>query len=138
MKNLICLSLLMLISCKTDTTQYLNFVEGYWEIEQVKKEGKIIKTFKVNSGIDYFKINADRTGFRKKLKPNFQGTFETSEDVLNFKLKLENNTILLEYTDNDTTYSEEIVSASATALVLANTEGFEYHYKPYEPLNLDE
>lgn len=138
MKNLICLSLLMLISCKTDTTQYLNFVEGYWEIEQVKKEGKIIKTFKVNSGIDYFKINADRTGFRKKLKPNFQGTFETSGDVLNFKLKLENNTILLEYTDNDTTYSEEIVSASATALVLANTEGFEYHYKPYEPLNLDE
>jgi hypothetical protein len=113
-------------------------VEGYWEIEQVKKEGKIIKIFKVNSGIDYFKINADRTGFRKKLKPNFQGTFETSEDVLNFKLKLENNTILLEYTDNDTTYSEEIVSASATALVLANTEGFEYHYKPYEPLNLDE
>ena len=138
MKNLICLSLLMLISCKTDTTQYLNFVEGYWEIEQVKKEGKIIKTFKVNSGIDYFKINADRTGFRKKLKPNFQGTFETSEDVLNFKLKLENNTILLEYTDNDTTYSEEIVSASVTALVLANTEGFEYHYKTYEPLNLDE
>ncbi|MDG1778961.1 MAG: hypothetical protein P8H23_06410 [Flavobacteriaceae bacterium] len=138
MKNLICLSLLMLISCKTDTTQYLNFVEGYWEIEQVKKEGKIIKTFKVNSGIDYFKINADRMGFRKKLKPNFQGTFETSEDVLNFKLKLGNNTILLEYTDNDTTYSEEIVSASTTALVLANTEGFEYHYKPYEPLNLDE
>lgn len=124
--------------CSPDPAQYIDFVEGYWEIEQVKKDGKIIKTFKVNTGIDYFKINADRTGFRKKLKPNFQGTFETSEDVLNFKLKLDNNTLLLEYTDNDTTYSEEIVSASATALVLANTDGFVYHYKPYEPLNLDE
>lgn len=124
--------------CSPDPAQYIDFVEGYWEIEQVKKDGKIIKTFKVNTGIDYFKINADRTGFRKKLKPNFQGTFETSEDVLNFKLKLKNNTLLLEYKDNDTTYSEEIVSASATALVLANTDGFAYHYKPYEPLNLDE
>lgn len=124
--------------CSPDPAQYIDFVEGYWEIEQVKKDGKIIKTFKINTGIDYFKINADRTGFRKKLKPNFQGTFETSEDVLNFKLKLKNNTLLLEYTDNDTTYSEEIVLASATALVLANTDGFAYHYKPYEPLNLDE
>ena len=124
--------------CSPDPAQYIDFVEGCWEIEQVKKDGKIIKTFKVNTVIDYFKINSDRTGFRKKLKPNFQGTFETSEDVLNFKLKLKNNTLLLEYTDNDTTYSEEIVSASATALVLANTDGFLYHYKPYEPLNLDE
>ena len=132
------LFLFTLCGCSPDPAQYIDFIEGYWEIEQVKKDGKIIKTFKVNTGIDYFKINADRTGFRKKLKPNFQGTFETSEDVLNFKLKLDNNTLLLEYKDNDTTYSEEIVSASTTALVLANTEGFEYHYKPYEPLNLDD
>ena len=124
--------------CSPDPAQYIDFIEGYWEIEQVKKDGKIIKTFKVNTGIDYFKINADRTGFRKKLKPNFQGTFETSEDVLNFKLKLDYNTLLLEYKDNDTTYSEEILSAGATALVLANTDGFTYHYKPHEPLNLDE
>jgi len=138
MKPLTLLFLFTLWGCSPDPAQYIDFVEGYWEIEQVKKDGKIIKTFKINTGIDYFKINADRTGFRKKLKPNFQGTFETSEDVLNFKLKLDNNTLLLEYKDNDTTYSEEIVSASATALVLANTDGFAYHYKPYEPLNLDE
>lgn len=138
MKPLTLLFLFTLWGCSPDPAQYIDFVEGYWEIEQVKKDGKIIKTFKVNTGIDYFKINADRTGFRKKLKPNFQGTFETSEDVLNFKLKLDNNTLLLEYKDNDTTYSEEILSASATALVLANTDGFEYHYKPYEPLNLDQ
>jgi len=138
MKPLTLLFLFTLWGCSPDPAQYIDFIEGYWEIEQVKKDGKIIKIFKVNTGIDYFKINADRTGFRKKLKPNFQGTFETSEDVLNFMLKLKNNTLLLKYTDNDTTYSEEIVSASATALVLANTDGFEYHYKPYEPLNLDE
>lgn len=138
MKNIAFFFLLMLMCCKPDANQYIDFIEGYWEIEQVIKDGKIIKTFKVNTGIDYFKINADRTGFRKKLKPNFKGTFETSEDVLNFKLKLDNNTLMLEYKDNDTTYSEEILSASATALVLANTDGFAYHYKPYEPLNLDE
>ena len=138
MKPLTLLFFFTLCGCSPDPAQYIDFVEGYWVIEQVKKDGKIIKTFKINTGIDYFKINADRTGFRKKLKPNFQGTFETSEDVLSFKLKLENNTLLLEYKDNDTTYSEEIVSASATALVLANIEGFVYTYKPYEPLNLDE
>ena len=128
----------MLLSCKPNASQYINFIEGYWEIEQVTKNDRIIKEFKISTGIDYFKINANKTGFRKKLKPNFQGTFETSEDQLNFNLKLDNNTLLLEYNDNGTSYSEEIVLASATALVIANTEGFEYHYKLYEPLNFDE
>lgn len=138
MKNSVFFFLLMVLSCKPNASQYINFIEGYWEIEQVKKNDRIIKEFKINTGIDYFKINANKTGFRKKLKPNFQGTFETSEDQLNFNLKLDNNTLLLEYIDNGTSYSEEIVLASATVLVIANTEGFEYHYKPYEPLNLDE
>lgn len=138
MKNLIFFFLLMLMSCKPDTNQFVGFIEGYWEIEQVTKNDRIIKGFKISTGIDYFKINANKTGFRKKLKPNFQGTFETSEDQLNFNLKLDKNTLLLEYNDNGTSYSEEIVLVSATALVIANKEGFEYHYKPYEPLNLDE
>lgn len=138
MKNLVFFFLLMLMSCKPDANQFVGFIEGYWEIEQVTKNDRVIKEFKISTGIDYFKISANKTGFRKKLKPNFQGTFETSEDQLNFNLNLDNNTLWLEYNDNGTSYSEEIVLASATALVIANTEGFEYHYKPYEPLNLDE
>ena len=128
----------MIMSCKTDPAQYLSFVEGYWEIDQVHKNGAKIKAFKISTGIDYFKINLDRSGFRKKLKPNFQGTFETSDDVLNFEIKTEHNSLFLIYNDNATTYSEEIISASTTALVLANTEGFVYTYKPYKPLNLEE
>ena len=109
MKNLICFSLLMIMSCKTDPAQYLSFVEGYWEIDQVHKNGAKIKAFKISTGIDYFKINSDRSGFRKKLKPNFQGTFETSDDVLNFEIKTEHNSLFLIYNDNATTYSEEII-----------------------------
>ena len=84
MKNLSCFSLLMIMSCKKDPAQYLNFVEGYWEIDQVHKNGAKIQAFKISTGIDYFKINSDRSGFRKMLKPHFQGTFETSDDVLTF------------------------------------------------------
>ena len=137
MKNIVFLFLCILMSCKPNASHYVDFIEGYWEIERVTKNGRIIKEFKISTGIDYFKIYDNKTGFRKKLKPNFQGTFETSEDQLNFNLKLDNNTLLLVYNDNGTSYSEKIVLASATALVITNTEELEYHYKPYEPLNFD-
>lgn len=136
MKKLFVLICLCAVGCKSNQTHQIDSIEGYWEIESVYKDDKLIKTFKISPGIDYFKINKGSRGFRKKLKPNFNGTFETSKDVLNFEIEIQKNTLFLNYIDNSTKFSEEVLLTSAEKLVLKNNRGFVYNYKTYKPLDL--
>lgn len=138
MKKLFVLICLCAVGCKSNQTQQIDSIEGYWEIESVYKDDKLIKTFKISPGIDYFKINNGSKGFRKKLKPNLYGTFKTSKDVLNFEIEIQNNTLFLNYIDNATKFSEEVLLASTEKLVLKNNRGFVYNYKTYKPLDLSQ
>jgi hypothetical protein len=137
-KKLFVLISLCAIGCKSNPTHQIDSIEGYWEIESVYKDDNLIKTFKISPGIDYFIINKESKGFRKKLKPNFNGTFEASKDVLNFEIEIQNNTIFLNYIDNATKFSEEVLLASTEKLVLKNNRGFVYNYKTYKPLDLSQ
>ena len=68
-KKLITFILASLIySCQTEVTNYIPFIEGYWEIVSVTKDYKKIKEFKISGTIDYFKINPDLSGYRKKVQ----------------------------------------------------------------------
>ena len=138
MKKLFVLICLCAVGCKSNQTHQIDSIEGYWEIESVYKDDKLIKTFKISPGIDYFKINKGSKGFRKKLKPNFNGTFETSKDVLNFEIEIQNNTLFLNYNDNATKFNEEVLLANTEKLVLKNNRGFVYNYKTYKPLDLSQ
>lgn len=138
MKKLFVLICLCAVGCKSNPTDRIDSIEGYWEIESVYKDDILIKTFKISPGIDYFKINKRSKGFRKKLKPNFNGTFETSKDVLNFEIEIQNNTLFLNYIDNGTKFSEKVLLASTKKLVLKNNRGFVYNYKTYKPLDLSQ
>ena len=138
MKKLFVLICLCAVGCKSNPTHQIDSIEGYWEIESVYKDDKLIKTFKISTSIDYFKINRGLKGFRKKLKPNFKRTFETSKDVLNFEIEIQNNTLFLNYIDNATKFSEEVLLASSEKLVLKNNRGFVYKYKTYKPLDLSQ
>ena len=138
MKKLFVLICLCAIGCESNPTYQIDYVEGYWEIESVYKDDKLIKTFEISPGIDYFKINNGSKGFRKKLKPNLYGTFKTSKDVLNFEIEIQNNTLFLNYIDNATKFSEEVLLASTERLVLKNNRGFVYKYKTYKPLDLSQ
>ena len=138
MKKLFVLICLCAVGCKSNPTDRIDSIEGYWEIESVYKDDKLIKIFKISPSIDYFKIDKGSIGFRKKLKPNFNGTFETSKDVLNFEIEIQNNTLFLNYIDNATKFSEEVLLASTEKLVLKNNRGFVYNYKTYKPLDLSQ
>ena len=138
MKKLFVLICLCAVGCKSNPTHQIDSIEGYWEIESVYKDDKLIKIFKISPGIDYFKIDNGSIGFRKKLKPNLYGTFKTSKDVLNFEIEIQNNTLFLNYIDNATKFSEEVLLASSEKLVLKNNRGFVYNYKTYKPLDLSQ
>ena len=138
MKKTLLIIVLLAMGCKSNPDKHIEFIEGYWEIESVYKDNQLLRTFKINSGIDYFKINADLKGFRKKLKPNFSGTFQTSKDVLNFKIEIQNNDLFLNYIDNATSFREEVLEVNKEKLVIKSNSGLVYNYKPYEALDLSQ
>ena len=138
MKKTLLVIVLLAMGCKSNPDKHIEFIEGYWEIESVYKDNQLLRTFKINSGIDYFKINADLKGFRKKLKPNFSGTFQTSKDVLNFKIEIQNNDLFLNYIDNATSFREEVLEVNKEKLVIKSNSGLVYNYKPYEALDLSQ
>ena len=135
MKQLIALSyFILLYSCKTDVSTYIPFIEGYWEIVSVSKDQKKVKEFKMSGSIDYFKVNSDVSGYRKKVTPRFDGTFEMSQHESKFTISIRDNRLWIDYANNEVTYSEEIIRANSTHLIISNSDGFIYTYKPYEPL----
>ena len=135
MKQLIALSFFILLSsCKSDVSTYIPFIEGYWEIVSVSKDQKKVKEFKMSGSIDYFKVNSDVSGYRKKITPRFDGAFEMSQHESEFTISTRDNRLWIDYANNEVTYSEEIIRANSASLILSNSDGFIYTYKPYEPL----
>ena len=138
MKKVLFLTTLFFFGCKPHPVDYIEFINGYWEIENVYKNGKLLKEFKISQEIDYFRINNDLSGFRKKLKPNFDGSYTTSKDQLNFKLEIKfNKRLIIVYEDNNTIFVEEITKVNKTNLSIKNDKGMVYNYKVYKPLELN-
>ena len=138
MKKVLFLTTLFFFGCKPHPVDYIEFINGYWEIENVYKNGKLLKEFKISQEIDYFKINNNLSGFRKKLKPNFNGSYTTSKDQLNFKLEIKfNKRLIIIYEDNNTIFVEEITKVNKTNLSIKNDKGMVYNYKSFKPLELN-
>ena len=138
MNKVLFFSTLFLLSCKPRPVDYIELINGYWEIENVYKNGKILKEFKVSQEIDYFRINNDLSGFRKKVKPNFNGSYTTSKDQLNFKLEIKfNKRLIVVYEDNNNIFVEEITKVNKTNLSIKNDKGMVYNYKAYKPLEIN-
>ena len=77
------------------------------------------------------------SGYRKKVTPRFDGAFEISQDQSNFKLSIEDHQLRINYNNNGIAYKEQIMRANETSLIISNSNGFSYTYKPYEPLIFD-
>lgn len=122
-------------NCSENAETYVPFVEGYWAIDQVKKDNKILKEYNISSTIDYFKINDDLTGYRKKVMPKLDGTFTITEHEIPLFLYIKNNTLYIEYINDTDTLRETIVHASEKILTITNADGFTYIYKPFEKFN---
>ncbi len=138
MKQLLAILLIIsLNSCKSDVSTYIPFIEGYWEIVSVTKDQKKVKEFKISESIDYFKVNEDLSGYRKKVTPRFDGAFEMSQHQSEFTLSIDESQLWIQYDNNAVFFREEIIRANESSLIISNNDGFIYTYKPYEPLIFD-
>ncbi|WP_104734244.1 hypothetical protein [Hanstruepera ponticola] len=131
------LTFLLLFDCKPDTTDYINHLEGYWEIESVILNNGEQKDYKFSNTIDFISINDSLNGKRKKLKPNFNGTFETSKNSESFTIKFENDSINMYYETPFDNWKETVLKATETQLTIINANNVIYNYKRYKPINLN-
>ncbi|MGB3606613.1 hypothetical protein [Psychroserpens sp.] len=137
LKFLIFLIPCILLSCSKDSNDILMHVEGYWEIEEVTLSNGVKKAYNFNDTIDYIELSDSLTGFRKKLKPNFRGTYDTSKSSESFIIKIESDSVNVYYETLYATWKETILEADEMHLLVVNANQDHYLYKRYQPLDLD-
>lgn len=136
-KRFVILLVLITLSCSKNPETYIKHLQGYWEIDEVMLPDGTKRDYNYNETIDFLNITDSLTGFRKKLKPNFDGSYSTSDDVETIILKIENDSLNIYYKTPYSEWKETILEATATKLIIQNKENLRYIYKRYEPLDLN-
>ena len=136
--NFVIISLFGLIFYSCNEKKNLQYMNGYWEINSVMIEGKEIKNYPFSGTIDYFILDEKNKGFRKKVKPKIDGSFEITMHEIKFEIEMKKNDIYLVY-GKGKNFVESVVKLDSTKMILKNMDGFVYEYKRFLPNNfLDE
>ncbi|CAM4034244.1 lipocalin family protein [Gillisia limnaea] len=136
MKNLVLIILLttLITSCNQQTPEEkLINLNGYWEIEKVEFSKDSIKQFRMSENVDYFEIK-DGVGFRKKVRPQYDGTYIVTEDAEKIEARIENDSLNLYYATPFDSWKETVLKASEDKMSIRSNQGFIYHYKRFKSL----
>ena len=134
MKKISFLVLLIFLNftyCKINTIDDIKAIEGMWEIYSVSSKGEVFYPQGESPVVDYYTFDSDSTGTKKKLKPNFNKTFSSSFDEINFEIRKKNGLVYLNYITETNNWKETIKKLTKKELVISNNK-FEYHYKRFE------
>lgn len=129
---------LLFFNCSNNPERFIPFLEGYWEISEVTLPDGTKKIYDFNNTVDYIKISDSLNGFRKKLKPTLTGSFQTSNDVEELKLKIENDSLNVYYKTPFAQWKETILSATENELLVINKAKVRYLYKRYQPIDFSD
>ncbi len=137
MRAFVYLGLFLLVTgCKKEVAKKdIHLLGGYWEIVQVTFPDGKKKEYKVNTSIDYFVLDRD-TGFRKKVQPKLDGTFDTSDDAEPFSITETKKGFSIHYKNELSEWVEEIVELNENSFSVKNEEGIIYQYRRFEPINV--
>ena len=129
MKRLIIL-LFFIISC--DKQINLDLINGYWEIVSVSKNNEFVKEYPFSNAVDFFIIDSLNNGYRKKIKPKINGSFEITLHEIPISIKNNNNSYEIKYYSTGNQYVETISKLDQNRLVIKNSEGIIFSYKRFE------
>ena len=128
---------LMLVACQNKLSQEdLTLLKGYWEIEKVTLANGQTKEYNVNTTIDYIELK-ELSGYRKKVYPKFDGTFDTSNDAEQFTIIVQQDRFEIHYKSELSEWVEVLKSLDENSFSVTNTENITYYYKRFEPINVD-
>jgi len=135
-KSLGIILLFLLLGCKKEVTKNdLTLLNGYWEIVKVTFPDGNEKEYKVNTSVDFITLQGSE-GYRKKVQPKLDGTFETSDDAEPFEIVETANGFAFKYANSLSKWQEEIFELSDNTFSIKNEEGLVYKYRRYEPINI--
>jgi hypothetical protein len=139
MKNLVTIVLFsfFLVGCKQQIQSTdIPKINGYWEIEKVVFDEGEDKEYSANQNYDYFQIDKNNQGIRKKVAPQLDGTFLVNETYEKVSVRFQDDKTYLDYATPYMKYTEEIISLTAEELVVLNAQKKEYHYKKATAINI--
>ena len=116
MKRLIIL--FFIISC--DKQINLDLINGYWEIVSVSKNNEFVKEYPFSNAVDFFIIDSLNNGYRKKIKPKINGSFEITLHEIPISIKNNNNSYEIKYYSTGNQYAETISKLDQNRLVIKN------------------
>ena len=131
------LGILFLNSCSNNPETFVEHLEGYWEIEEVTLADGSKRSYTYNDTVDYIEISDSLTGFRIKLKPLFDGSFETSKDSEQFTIKIENDSLNLYYKTPFDTWKETVLLATEDQIKVINKNKAVFLYKRFIPIDIE-
>ena len=139
MKNLVTIVLFsfLLVGCKQQiqSTDIPN-INGYWEIEKVVFDEGEDKEYSASQNYDYFQIDKNNQGIRKKVAPQLDGTFLVDDSFEKVRIRFQDDKAYLDYATPYMKYTEEIIALTAEELVVLNAQKKEYHYKKATAINI--
>jgi hypothetical protein len=138
MKRIFLLLLILLFwSCNDSSVREddLHFLNGYWEISEVEFPDGSIKEYGMNTSVDFIQLKEEK-GYRKKMKPQFDGTYDTSKDVEAFEVSDINETFTLRYKNEFSEWEEKLVQLDSVSFSVINQEGITYRYERFEPIKI--
>jgi len=132
---LIFFSFMLVLSCTSVSEDKLDLLNGYWEIERVEFPNGGEKEYRMSTDVDFIQLEGLK-GFRKKMKPRFDGNFETSDDAEPFEIKVNEEIYSLIYKNNLSEWTETLTAISKDNFSIQNEDGILYHYKRFVPISI--
>jgi hypothetical protein len=111
-------------------------LNGYWEIAEVEFNNGQKKKYTINPSIDYIEVK-DMKGFKKKVHPKFDGSYDTSDDAEGFTLIEKEGNIIFSYKNALAEWEEQLIKLEENTFSITNQDKITYTYKRYEPLNIE-
>jgi len=132
---LLAITFCLLVSCTEKASiKDINKINGYWEISKVVLPSQEPKEYNISEVIDYIEVK-NNIGYRKKVAPQFDGTFKVNNEKESIKILDSNSVIYIVYTTKTITWKEQLVELSDSLLVLKNKQNIKYYYKKHIPFS---
>lgn len=134
-ERLILLTILVFLGCKERTIaeEDLRFLNGYWEISEVRFPNGDQKKYSVNPSVDFIQMNNSK-GFRKKVSPKFDGSYQVFDDAESFTIVPTDQSFLLHYKNTLSEREERLVHLDTLSFSVITEEGLVYAYKRFQPI----
>lgn len=125
------------LSCSGSPRNNLELLNGYWEIAEIENTHGSKKEYGLSKNIDFFVLTNEKKGVRKKVQPDIQGNFTTTNAGQNIDVLIKGTNVFLKYSTPFDSWQEEVLSLTKDKLVLQNEDEYIYTYRRYEPLIIE-